>query len=122
MLREVSRELAEIVNSGIQPLQNIATLNHVRELGGDADAFARRYIHNGLVALAERSRATRGAFLVGDEPSIADICLVPQMFNARGFGIPFDGLEALVEIDARAQALPRWSLAHPSAQPDAPAG
>jgi maleylpyruvate isomerase len=120
LMRQRARELAEIVNSGTQPLQNISTLEHVRSLGADAEAFARRYIENGLRALAARSRSTRGAFLIGDAPSIADVCLVPQMFNARAFGIDLVGLEALVEIDARAQALPRWSRAHPLAQPDAP--
>ena len=73
-----------------------------------------------MLALEQRARSTRGAFLVGDEPSLADVCLVPQMFNARFLGVPLDDLSGLVEIDARCQALPRWSGAHPSAQPDAP--
>ena len=108
------------VNSGIQPLQNLSVLLHVSSLGADAQVWARHFVLNGLLALEQRARSTRGAFLVGDQPTLADVYLVPQMFNARLLGVPLDDLSSLVEIDARCQALPRWSDAHPSAQPDAP--
>ena len=114
------RELVELVNSGIQPLQNLSVLLHVSSLGADAQAWARHFVLNGLLALEQRAHTTRGAFLFGDQPTLADVCLVPQMFNARLLGLPLDDLSSLVEIDARCQALPRWSDAHPSAQPDAP--
>lgn len=115
------RELSEIVNAGTQPLQNTPVLDRVKnELGGDRDGWARHFIRVGLEALEARAKHTGGAFLVGDVPSLADVCLVPQMYNARRFGVSLDGLETLVAIDARATALPRWSLAHPDRQPDAP--
>jgi maleylpyruvate isomerase len=114
------RELVELVNSGIQPLQNVSVLQHAASLGADSGDWARHYIHKGLAALEERARATRGAFLFGDAPTLADVCLVPQMFNARNLGVDTTTLAALEAIDARCQALPRWSRAHPSAQPDAP--
>ena len=69
---------------------------------------------------AQAVPVTAGTFLIGDTPSIADVFLVPQMYNARRFGVSLDALPKLVEIDARCQALPRWNEAHPSAQPDAP--
>jgi maleylpyruvate isomerase len=114
------RELAEIVNSGTQPLQNTPVLADIRALGGDADAWGRKYVRKGLLALAARAKETHGAFLVGDAPSLADVCLVPQMYNARRFDISFEGLELLVAIDERCRALPRWDLARPEVQPDAP--
>lgn len=115
------RELVELVNSGIQPLQNLSVLQHVDSLGADSTEWARRFVLRGLLALEKRSHATRGDFLCGDLPTAADICLVPQMFNARLLGVPLDDLSGLVAIDARCQVLPGWSAAHPSAQPDAPA-
>ena len=114
------RELVELVNSGIQPLQNLSVLQHVTSLGADFGDWARHFVGRGLVALEERSRATRGAFLFGDTPTLADVCLVPQMYNARVLGVSLDALGALVDIDARAQALAGWAAAHPDAQPDSP--
>jgi maleylpyruvate isomerase len=114
------RELVELVNSGIQPLQNLSVLNHVASLGGDSREWARHYILKGLVALETRTRETRGAFLLGDPPTLADVCLVPQMFNARHLEVDTGAIAPLVDIDARCQGLPRWDRAHPQAQPDAP--
>ena len=54
----------------------------------------------GLLALAERAKETHGAFLVGDAPSLADVCLVPQMYNARRFNLPLGPYPKLVAIDA----------------------
>jgi maleylpyruvate isomerase len=115
------RELAELVNSGIQPLQNTSTVEHVHaELKGDRKAWIAHFVQKGLAALEARARVTAGRFLVGDTPSLADVCLVPQIFSARRFEVPLDGLDTLLAIDARCQALPRWELAHPDRQPDAP--
>jgi maleylpyruvate isomerase len=114
------RELAEIVNAGTQPLQNLPLLEYLDgQLHVDSNAWARRHIRRGLEALESRARLTAGVFLVGDAPSVADVCLVPQMFNARRFDVPFDGLETIVRIDESCRALPRWEAAHPSRQPDA---
>jgi maleylpyruvate isomerase len=121
--RARARELAEIVNAGTQPLQNSPVLEHLEnDLHVDAKAWARRYIRRGLEALEARARLTAGAFLVGDAPSIADVCLVPQVFNARGLDVALDGLETLVRIERDCLALPGWDDAHPSRQPDAPVG
>lgn len=115
------RELVELVNSGIQPLQNTPVLAELKSLGADPDAWGRKYIGKGLRALQERVAGRSGAFLLGDEPTLADVVLVPQMYNARRFGLELSGLETLVAIDARCRALPRWDLASPEMQPDAPA-
>jgi maleylpyruvate isomerase len=121
VLRARTRELAEIVNAGTQPLQNTPVLNHVEKaLGSDSKAWARHFMHKGLSALEARARQTAGRFLVGDTPSMADCFLVPQLYNARRFELPLEGLQTLVAIDARCAELPGWALAHPDRQPDAP--
>ena len=66
------RELVELVNSGIQPLQNLSVLLHVSSLGADSAAWARHFVLKGLLALEQRARSTRGAFLVGDQPTLGE--------------------------------------------------
>lgn len=115
------RELAEIVNAGIQPLQNTPVLQRIeQELKGDKLAWVRHFMRKGLEALEARARLTAGRFLVGDSPTLADVCLVPQIYNARRFDVSLAGLDTLVAVDARCMQLPRWELAHPDRQPDAP--
>jgi maleylpyruvate isomerase len=118
-LRARARMLAEIVNSGIQPLQNLSTTNRIKELGGDVAAWVRGAIGPGLAAFARTAAETAGAFCVGDAPTIADCCLVPQLASARRFGVDLAGLEALLEIEARCLALPAFASAAPDQQPDA---
>lgn len=120
LARARAREFAEIVNAGTQPLQNTWVLSYLRdELHADELAWGRLVIRRGLDAIAARARASAGRFLVGDVPSLADVCLVPQLLNARRFGVELDGLGPLLSIDERARALPGWELAHPDRQPDA---
>jgi maleylpyruvate isomerase len=113
------RALAELVNSGIQPLQNIATFNQLRVYGGDTDAWAKHFISRGLESLESLAEPRAGKFLFGDDPSLADIFLVPQIYNARRFNLPLDACPTLVRADANASALDAFARAHPSAQPDA---
>lgn len=120
--RAYARQMAEVVNSGIQPLQNLAVLQHLKgELSADAKAWARHFIHRGLVALEQLASQHAGTFLVGDSLSIADICMVPQLYNARRFAVDLDGLDTLVRVDAHCATLPAFIQAHPDQQPDAPA-
>jgi len=122
-LRARARMLAEIVNSGIQPQQNLSRTNRVKELGGEVAAWLRGAIAPGLAAFARAAAETAGQFCVGDAPTIADCCLVPQLTSARRFEIdltaPELGLEALLEIEARCLALPAFASAAPDHQPDA---
>jgi glutathione S-transferase len=57
-----------------------------------------------------------GAFLFGDTPSIADICLVPQMYNGRRFNVPLDAYPTLVRADENAARLEAFARAHPDKQ------
>jgi maleylpyruvate isomerase len=116
------RALAEHVNSGIQPLQNAIVLKTVREkLPGWEREWARLHIARGLEGL-ERAVADGGAgrFCHGDAPGLADCYLVPQLYNARRYGVDVAAFPTLLRVEAACAALPAFASAHPDRQPDAP--
>ena len=119
------RQLAALVACDIHPLNNLRVLEYLeRELGASQPArerWIRHWIETGFTAfeaLLARSPET-GPFCHGDEPTLADVCLVPQVYNARRFGCALDAFPTLVAIDARCRALPAFAAAAPEAQPDA---
>jgi maleylacetoacetate isomerase len=119
------RQLAALVACDIHPLNNLRVLEYLeRELGADQAArerWIRHWIETGFTAfeaLLARSPET-GRFCHGDEPTLADVCLVPQVYNARRFACALEAFPKLVEIDARCRALPAFAAAAPEAQPDA---
>ena len=118
-LRARCRGLAEIVNSGIQPLQNLSTTRQVKAFGGDEAAWPKSFIADGLAAFDQSARDVAGRFCVGDEPTIADCCLVPQLASARRFGVEIARFELLLAIEQRCLALPAFHNAAPDRQPDA---
>ncbi len=118
-LRARVRKCVEIVNSGIQPMQNLTTMAEIKRLGGDAQAFARGANERGLSALLAESKDAGGPFTVGGELSLADVCLVPQIYSARRFGVELAPYSWLVEIADRLNAMPAFAAAHPDVQPDA---
>jgi maleylpyruvate isomerase len=116
------REAVEIVNSGIQPLQNIRPLKEVARLAGEAAAaeWAKDANVRGLTAL-ERLCAQHGrGYCVGEAITLADVCLVPQMLNAARFGVDLTAFPRLIEIAQRAGEHPAFVAAQPKHQPDAP--
>lgn len=115
------RQLAEIVNSGIQPHQNNGTLAGISKIGGDGPAWARSFITDGLAAMEAIARRTAGRFLVGDSPTIADICLVPQLYGARRYGADISAIPTLLRVEEACNALDGFRRAHADAQPDSPA-
>jgi maleylpyruvate isomerase len=127
--RARARQIAEIVNSGIQPLQNLSVLRQVKqvELVGsagavsDSRAFGTAAIVSGLSAIESLvPPASSGLFAAGtDHPSIADICLVPQVYNAKRFNIDLTPYPNIVAIVSKCEALPSFQRASPEAQPDA---
>jgi maleylpyruvate isomerase len=118
-LRARTRALAEIVNSGIQPMQNLSTTQRIKELGGDERAFVQGFIADGLRAFARLVEDTSGRFCVGDSPTFADCCLVPQLHSARRFAVSLDDLGVLTRIEAACNELPAFAAAEPTRQPDA---
>lgn len=118
------RALALQVACEIHPLNNLRVLAYLkRELGVDEAGAARWYRHwvaTGLAALeANVAAGPAGRFCHGDQPTFADICLVPQLFNARRFDCGLAGFPRLLAIETACQALPAFADAHPSRQPDA---
>ena len=122
------RALAQLVAADMQPLNNLRVLRHLkRGLGLDQDAVNRWYRHwvaTGFTALERRLAAEEqtGAFCHGDTPGLADVVLVPQVYNAQRFDCPLDRYPVLMAIHERCVALPAFQAAAPEAQPDAEAG
>jgi fumarylacetoacetase len=118
-----SKELAEMINSGIQPLQNLANVKALNGMSeGMGRTFGRQSIETGLIALELKAKQFRkpNGFLVDFAPTIADVCLVPQLFNARRFEVPLEKVcPTLLEIEALCAQHPWFVDAHPDKQPDA---
>ena len=109
--------LALVVACDIHPLNNLRVLKHlVGPLGQDEaakNAWIATWIGQGFAALEAMAAPRAGRFLFGDAPGLADICLVPQMYNARRFEVPLDDYPLLVRADAEATALEAFAAAHP---------
>lgn len=114
------RQLASLVISGIQPLQNLKVQRYLRaELGADELAFCRHWVGLGLEALEALTKETAGRFSLGDELTLADVCLVPQLAGARRFNLDLSPFPTLCAIDAACAELEAFKQALPENQPDA---
>lgn len=114
------RQAAEIVNSGIQPFQNTSVQKRVKhELHGDEKAWARHFITVGLAALEPLVRETSGRYSVGDQVTLADCFLVPQLYHARRYAVDVAAFPTLTRVEDACMALSAFQAAHPDRQPDA---
>lgn len=127
------RALAQMVACDIHPLNNLRVLKYlVHQMGVSDEAKNGWYAHwvrSGLeaferqLALLDAERKVSGlppsTFCWGDTPTLAECCLVPQIYNAQRFNVSLDALPRLMDVAARCNALPAFQLAHPSACPDA---
>jgi len=119
-LRARARMIAEMSNAGIQPLHNTSVLRHLKSLGQDPDAWSKHFLARGLAALESAVQPTAGRYCVGDQPTLADVCLVPQLGTARRYALDLAAYPTLVRIDATCAEQPAFQAAHPDRQPDAP--
>ena len=123
--RARARAMAQLIACDIHPLNNLAPLNYLKDrMGQDEEAIKRWYRHwveTGLAALEAlvTSQPRKGNFCMGARPGIADICLVPQLFNARRYKSDLSACPTLVGIEAACNALPEFAAAAPDKQPDA---
>jgi maleylacetoacetate isomerase len=112
--------LSLIVAADIHPLNNLRVLKYLRgELGRSQEEVDRWYAHwiiEGLPALEELATPQAGAFLFGDAPTVADICLVPQLYNARRYKVPLDAYPTLLRAEENANKLDAFAAAHPDRQ------
>ncbi|MBA3577097.1 MAG: maleylacetoacetate isomerase [Sphingomonas sp.] len=117
------RALSLTIACDIHPLNNLRVLKYLGgQLNQDQEARDLWYAHwisEGFEALEALAGQRAGSFLFGNSPSLADICLVPQMYNARRFDVPLDKYPTLVRADASANALPEFADAHPDKQEQA---
>jgi maleylacetoacetate isomerase len=122
MLAAKVRAVAFAIACDIHPLTNLRVTQYLesrldvapQELG----AWRRRWILDGLEAV-ERLITPAAPFCFGATPSLADLCLIPQLFNARRFAISFEHLPRIIAVEARCGDLPAFRAAHPWAQADA---
>jgi len=120
------RTLAQLVACDIHPLNNLRVLQYLErtlDVAAEArQAWIGEWITRGFDALeAMLGEGQAGGFCHGESPSLADCCLVPQVYNARRFNVGLSAYPRILAIDARCAELPAFKTAHPAAQPDAPA-
>ncbi len=119
------RALAQIVACEIHPLNNLRVLKYlVNDLKvGDEDknGWYKHWVRLGLEAYEAHLAAQPGIFSHGDSPTLADCCLVPQIFNAQRFDCDLSGLPRTMAVFDACMALPAFQRAQPSACPDADA-
>ncbi len=113
------RAFCQGIACDIHPLNNLRVMNYIkREFGADPTGdWYRHWIHEGF--RAAETLAADGAFVVGDDITLADALLVPQMYNARRFNVPLDEFPKLVAIVDRCNDHRAFRRAAPEAQPDA---
>ncbi len=113
------RSFALTIAADIHPLNNLAVLNYLKgpmeQPQDDVDTWYRHWITLGFAALEAE---VAGPFVFGDTPSLADICLVPQMYNARRFKMDLSAFPKLVAVDAYACTHPAFACAAPELQSD----
>jgi len=112
--------MAMAIACDIHPLNNLRVLKYLKnELGhsqDEVDAWYAHWIGEGLPALEAMAAAGAGKFLCGDAPTGADVCLVPQLFNARRFNVPLDSYPTLLRAEENANKLEAFAAAHPDRQ------
>ncbi|MGF6985267.1 maleylacetoacetate isomerase [Paraburkholderia atlantica] len=125
--RAYVRSIALQIACEIHPIANLRVQKYLRnEVGASEsqkEAWYRHWIDLGFAALEARlsSDSRVGNFVFGDEPSLADVCLVPQVWNARRFEIPLHSYPSIARIADHAMMHPAFAAAEPSKQPDADA-
>lgn len=122
--RARARAVAEIVNSGTQPLQNLSHCKAMQAAAGEGvdmkKAVAKPAIEKGLAAVETALQANPDRrYCVGSAVTVADLALVPQLYNARRFEVDLAPYERCLAVEAHVTTLPAFAAADPSAQPDA---
>jgi len=112
--------MALVIACDIHPLNNLRVMRYLDDALGQPkqarDDWYRHWVAQGLAALEAMAAPSAGEWLNGEAVSLADICLVPQMYNARRLDTPLDPYPTLVRIDEAARAHPDFAAAHPDNQ------
>jgi len=118
------RSIAYLIACEIHPLNNLRVLQHLKRALGQTqeqiDAWYRHWIAEGLAKVeAELARPGSGTFVQGDSPSLADCCLVPQIFNAKRYSCDLAPYPITMRVFDACMKLEAFDRAQPSKQPDA---
>lgn len=114
------RAIAQIVACDIHPLNNAGTLAYLRKLGHDEIAINTWYaswVTAGFEAIETMIKPAPYAF--GSHVTVADICLIPQIYNARRFKVPLDAFPKILGVETACNKLPAFDKSKPENQPDA---
>jgi maleylpyruvate isomerase len=123
--RALVRSMALLIACEVHPIQNLRVLNHLKsdhqQSDDDTIRWARHWIDLGLAALEQMviSASKQGIFCFGDTPTLTDLCLVPQLGNARRFGVDLSAYPKLLAVEAACMSLAAFANAAPEKQPDA---
>ncbi|XP_054597564.1 maleylacetoacetate isomerase isoform X2 [Nothobranchius furzeri] len=117
------RMISDLIASGVQPLQNLYVL---QKIGAEKLQWAQHFIDRGFQdtlppALEPILKQTSGKYCVGDEISMADICLVPQVYNAERFKVDLRQYPTIKRLNKTLLEIEAFKVSHPSQQPDTPA-
>ena len=119
------RSMAMVIACEVHPIQNLRVLNYVKATYSQTDAqvnqWAQHWIDLGLSALEQMivAQPQHGKFCFGDAPTLADICLIPQLGNARRYGCDLSKYPTILQIEKSCMALSAFADAAPEKQPDA---
>jgi maleylacetoacetate isomerase len=124
--RARARSLAQAIGCDLHPLNNLRVLQYFEHTWGvpqaERDEWVRHWIVEGFDAIETMldGHVATGAYCEGDTPTIADCCLIPQVYNARRFGVDVTRYPTIARIEAACLALPEFDAARPERQPDCP--
>jgi maleylpyruvate isomerase len=116
------RAFSQVLACDTHPVQNLKVLARLRELGLPEEqvmGWAGWANREGLAACEKLIAGEPGPFCFGDAPTMADLCLVPQLANARRFGVDVSAFPRLLQAEAAAKAMKAFADAAPDKQPDA---
>jgi maleylacetoacetate isomerase len=120
VVRAQARAVAQIIACDIHPINNTSTLSYLRKLGHDQteiDEWYASWILSGFEAVETMIRPAPYAF--GSHVTIADLCIIPQVFNARRLKVPIDRFPKIASVDSACNKLSAFDNARPEKQPDA---
>jgi maleylacetoacetate isomerase len=113
------RTIVQIIASDTHPLQNLSVLNKVeKEMNGNRIEWGKYWIDSSFESLEKILEKCSGKYCVGDEVTFADLCLIPQIYNANRFGVDMSKYPIISKIDENCSLLEEFKNAHPDNQPD----
>ncbi len=121
--KAIVRSLAQSIACEVHPLNNLRVLQHLEQhhefSKDDKTQWMNHWMGTGFSALEKQLERYSGQYCFGDQVSLADLCLIPQLYNARRFGIVLDAYPNILKVEANCLALESFKSAAPEAQADA---